>query len=652
MEKNMDEPRKRKRKADNSEKIKSNKLMLVDEAEAKRVKKPPASEVQPEKAKTIQSKSSKRSFIEVEKAQTKIVKSPASRRARKVKESIFSSESSDNEEQPKNHTNKNKTVKNPIPISSDSESTSDNEKQPQSFRKNKLNKNPIPIKNSSNSESSSNDQEEEKMFKGLKDSIYIQNSSDSESTSDNEEETQRLRKEKIIRAFKEPIHIQNSSDSESSSESDSDGEDESQRFSKKKMVGEFKDSVHIQNGIGNKSISHKKEQEILNDENCETRKENDLMSKEDQLILIKRIQEYIPDDDHRSYHYRLKQLEWHKVAFKNYTIDQCKRIWSQLFKKVRHYRLLQEITSDIQEILKFNDLQSINMNPIKKIVKKHPGMPDRPMSSYFIYYTKHCDKLAKKRPDLHGISFERYIIEKYRQLSSEEKQKYDLMAMEMRKEYEVKLAQFYDEHPQVKKEKPVYKKNIKVQTEKPPKEPEKAFGLFLISEMKNQTPEDRTQFRKDCREKWKQLPDLVKLDWINRAEEGIIEYQKKLAQYMARHPKFIPKTSARKSGLTKEEKCLKEKLSGKPKRPPLTPLRLFVSTIASNAETVPSTERWKYCLVKWKALPQEEKDRYFELLKKKHRKYEKDFSKYLDSLTEDERQKEIVLASKKLKPKL
>lgn len=38
-----------------------------------------------------------------------------------------------------------------------------------------------------------------------------------------------------------------------------------------------------------------------------------LMPKEDQLILVQRMQEVIPDGDTKSYKYRLQNLEWQKV---------------------------------------------------------------------------------------------------------------------------------------------------------------------------------------------------------------------------------------------------------------------------------------------------------------------------------------------------
>ncbi|CAG9760202.1 unnamed protein product [Ceutorhynchus assimilis] len=83
-------------------------------------------------------------------------------------------------------------------------------------------------------------------------------------------------------------------------------------------------------------------------------KDPNMMPKNDQLILIKRIQKYIPNNDQKGYQYRLKHLEWQNVAFKDYTINQCKQIWSELSKKVRRGRLPHEISSDINKRMKSN----------------------------------------------------------------------------------------------------------------------------------------------------------------------------------------------------------------------------------------------------------------------------------------------------------
>lgn len=40
-----------------------------------------------------------------------------------------------------------------------------------------------------------------------------------------------------------------------------------------------------------------------------------LMPKEDQLILVQRIQQVIPDGDNKNYRHRIRCLDWQNVSF-------------------------------------------------------------------------------------------------------------------------------------------------------------------------------------------------------------------------------------------------------------------------------------------------------------------------------------------------
>lgn len=61
--------------------------------------------------------------------------------------------------------------------------------------------------------------------------------------------------------------------------------------------------------------------------------------------------------------------------FNDYTLEQCQKAWAQLLKKVRHYRLLIEITHDVTKIIEENDIKQ-QTRPTKASVSK---------SKYFIF---------------------------------------------------------------------------------------------------------------------------------------------------------------------------------------------------------------------------------------------------------------------------
>ncbi|XP_030748512.1 nucleolar transcription factor 1-like [Sitophilus oryzae] len=378
------------------------------------------------------------------------------------------------------------------------------------------------------------------------------------------------------------------------------------------------------------------------------KKHSIFMPKEDQDLLVQRIQDCIPENDTKSYKYRVTQIEWAKVAFKNYSVEDCQKVWAQLLKKVRHYRLLIEITHDVRQVIENIDLKAQSKHP-KTSTKKHPDMPKRPLSSYFLFYIRKKDKIAKEHPEADVTELNKYISEKYYSLPLEKKQKYDGLAAKNREKYKKDMEEFYVKHPEFRK---TIKKEPKIKKEKPPNKPETPYRLYMLAEL-NKEPIDeqyKTEFKELCREKWKQMPDGKKLVWINLAEEHLLKYNEELKSYMARYPEYIPKLPT-KPFLSREELNLKDKLAGKPKKPPTTAYSLFMSTVMQSEEiaNIPIKERMNYCSVKWKHMNDEEKDQYRTQLIDINVQYQEKFKAYLDSLPEDKRQAEILLNAPKKK---
>ncbi|XP_050314421.1 nucleolar transcription factor 1-A-like [Anthonomus grandis grandis] len=363
-----------------------------------------------------------------------------------------------------------------------------------------------------------------------------------------------------------------------------------------------------------------------------------LMPKEDQLLLAQRIEEFIPEGDTKSYTYRLQNIDWSKIAFRNYSLEDCQKVWGLLLKKVRHYRLLSEITHDIKNVIELYDMKK------SKKTNKHPEMPKRPLSSYFLFYIRKRDKVRREHPNIEAIELNKFISEMFQNLPAEKKQKYEMLAAKNREEYKIQMEEFYTRHPEFRKV--AIKREPKERKEKPPTKPENPYRLFMQSELEREeiAEEDKAEFKEVCREKWRQMPDSKKLDWILQAEKQLVQYEEELKEYMSRHPEYTPKKMSSKPFLSRQEQNLKEKLAGKPKKPPTSAYSLFVSlTIQSNdAQDIPSRERWAYTSAKWKAMTEAEKDQYKILLTQVTEQYQKEFKTYLDSLPEEKRQEEIL----------
>ncbi|XP_066158008.1 nucleolar transcription factor 1-B-like [Euwallacea fornicatus] len=369
-----------------------------------------------------------------------------------------------------------------------------------------------------------------------------------------------------------------------------------------------------------------------------------LMPKEDQLILVQRLQQIIPEGDNKSYKYRLRNLDWQNILFKNYSLEECQKVWRQLLKKIRHYRLLMEITEDIKHVIEQIDLTEASPSKPRKTKKaRHPDMPKRPLTSYFLYFMRKRDKICSEQPDLDSLELNKYISKKYQSLSAEKKQKYEAIAAKNKGDYKRQLEEFYVKHPECRKV--VVKKQQRAPKEKPPKRPDIPYKVFVLAESNREeiADEDKAEFKEVCREKWRQMSEEKKLTWIQLAEESYLKYEQDLKDFMSRHPEYTPKT-AHKPFLTREEIQLKDKLAGKPKKPPSTAYGLFISMTLQSSEVVdiPHKERWNYTSIKWKAMTDEEREQYKQLLIQVQEQYQKDFETYLQSLPNDKRQEEIM----------
>ncbi|KAL1493287.1 hypothetical protein ABEB36_011370 [Hypothenemus hampei] len=422
----------------------------------------------------------------------------------------------------------------------------------------------------------------------------------------------------------------------------------------KKGAKKGHEDVKFGNGVQRSHISTTDESDLeVYDSNKKVKKEETeksktpknpiAMPKEDQLILVQRMQLCTPPNETKSHKCSVQNLDWTKICFKNYSLEDCQAVWAQLLKKVRHYRILSEIICDVKKVIETVDMKEVKVRKTKSSNKRHPDMPKRPQSSFFLYYINEKDKVAKEHPDLDTAELQKYISKKYHNLSPEKKQKYELLSTEKMEEYKRQLEEFYAKHPDLRE---VVIKRPKETKEKPPKRPENPYKLFLQSELNKEeiSDKDKAEFKDVCRDKWRHMPDENKLDWIKLAEEQYKKYEEELKAYMAKYPEYTPKSQPHKNFLSKEEMSLKDKLAGKPKKPPNTAYALFVSMAlqSSDLKYIPPKERWSHTSGKWKGMTDEEKDQYKLLLTQVHEQYQKDFQAYLSTLPDDKRQQEIL----------
>ncbi|KAJ8926901.1 hypothetical protein NQ314_020753 [Rhamnusium bicolor] len=351
---------------------------------------------------------------------------------------------------------------------------------------------------------------------------------------------------------------------------------------------------------------------------------------EDLKILVDRMEKCIPDNDVLAFSTRAEKLEWDVVAFKNYTVEECKNTWLLLQKQIRKFRLLKEVIADAKEWINLPKNQ-------KKKATRHPDMPRKPLTAYFIYYLKKKDIFHKAHPGLDAAEISKVLGQEFKSLAPQRRLKYEHLAAKKKKGKPPKPPKL----PKPVKEKPP----PKPPKERIPKRPPPPFQYFYLSELKTQpqTGEEANKlaFKELCKERWKQLADKNKLIWINCAEMEYAKYEEELKTYVQNHPDYVH--NPHKPILTKEEIQIKERVAGKPSKPPSSAYNLFARMLLQSDEikSIPVRDRLNFVSNQWKNCAEEEKKQYRDLSMKLNEKYKLDFESYLKTLPEEERKLEL-----------
>ncbi|KAL1139820.1 hypothetical protein AAG570_006797 [Ranatra chinensis] len=364
----------------------------------------------------------------------------------------------------------------------------------------------------------------------------------------------------------------------------------------------------------------------------------------------------VPKNDTLKYNSRVEKLNWDQVKFGEYNANDCKEKWKHIEKRLRGYRILEELLSDAKQWIEkpWTDFYRSG----KK--NRHPEMPKRPLTSYMLFYLDKKVKFAKKHPGLEMTSLSKLIAEKYKHLSQDKKDKYNALASNMREEYKEKMQKFLQDHPV---EASRLAKNNSVGSNKKanvgmpgPVKPVPPFKLFLEDKVKHHKSDPDfvlAEFTTQCKNKWKTMSRKKKMPWIRWAHENELKYLEEVKLYKSENPNF--EAPPLKSILSKEEKTILERMEGKPVKPPNSAYSLFSREMLNNPELKSKyetpKERMQEIAKLWKSVPKVEKNVYAEEVKRLIENYKMEYATYLDSLPEERREEELASNLPKRKPK-
>ncbi|XP_026480743.1 nucleolar transcription factor 1-like isoform X2 [Ctenocephalides felis] len=377
--------------------------------------------------------------------------------------------------------------------------------------------------------------------------------------------------------------------------------------------------------------------------------------------LFTQIENVLPKNDNMNFKTRADGLDWEKIAFKMYSAQDCRIMWESISKKLRGFRLLQELLDDAKVWSKtpWRDYHKKN--------KLHPDMPKKPPTTYMLYFKQVYEKYKKKNPNDNVTDLTKKISEKYRNLSEDKKAKYTKMYAESKAKYETDLDNFYKKHPDLKPasrskgsakvtsgdtdpsdggegSSETVKTSKKGAKSGQPTKPLAPFRLFFEDMLRkeNRGDVDKASFQSNCREIWNKMNDEEKGVWINLSVKNEDKYKEQLETMKSENPDSTP-AQRFKSCLTKDEIIIRDRLLGKPDKPPNSAYTLFSTMLLNSEELKMSLPKDRMLLIsqQWRSLDPKEKKAYEDRVISLKEAYKVQYAEYLNSLSPQKRKEEL-----------
>jgi len=236
------------------------------------------------------------------------------------------------------------------------------------------------------------------------------------------------------------------------------------------------------------------------------------------------------------------------------------------------------------------------------------------------------------------------IAKMYNEMSDRKKEKYIEQAKVEKEQYELKVRKFMDEHPDY-----IPLKNEKLQQQKllPPKAPT-PFRMYTDAKMPKLIAEGLTMAdaKDKCKENFKALSDKKRLKWIYKALEQEEAYIAEYEKFKVEHPGVD--IGQKKGILSKDEKQIKEKMEGKPEKPPNSGYSLYSKELLASQmiKHVETRDRMTEISTQWKGLTDEERQKYNDRAQEMIHTYKLEYASYLESLLPEQREAELRSSQK------
>jgi len=186
--------------------------------------------------------------------------------------------------------------------------------------------------------------------------------------------------------------------------------------------------------------------------------------------------------------------------------------------------------------------------------KKHSDRPKKNLTAYMLFSQEWRDKVKEENPNIKFGEAGKVLGHKWKELSQDDRQKYERLAAEEKVKYQKAIAQYRAEHPHSESDSDDDKKRKK-RRRKDPNAPKQALSAYFIfsqkirEQVKAQNPEANFgDIGRIIGQRWKDLPENDRKVYQDLATKDKDRYQHQMAEYRKSKPSKPRSESESESG--------------------------------------------------------------------------------------------------------
>jgi hypothetical protein len=420
----------------------------------------------------------------------------------------------------------------------------------------------------------------------------------------------------------------------------------------KLMVDDLENVIKISfNGEVPDEIKQKKEPLTESESN------GDEWTAQDITELMVKMEKQLPSLDVHNAAYRQERLDWSLIASEKHSAESCKRQWEAISSRVMKNRTLSELVAATRKHIFTGD----------NMLKTHRSFPKKPILPFMTFFIKNRDKIAAQNPELGSQQLAQFAAKEYEKLSERKREKY-------KRKYQKAIEDYNSTVETLRRDNPLLNvHSIPVPTR--PLSAQERYVTHMIEKRAHKHPDwDQEQLQEHFRSKWEGLDDDKKrkleevasaeheqyaldlYDFFNKLFSEKLSRKSRLTgplvlssiatlyhngqtksqrkQEVAKLWKTLPKD--KKKPLMKlasyYNKVLKKSRDGQQReKPPASAYNLFVSEFVPTLVDVPSLEKMKLAALKWKSMPELDRNEFKRKAAKLKKKQEKSLKKQSES---------------------